>query len=99
MQSFEFIHARAEERKGGAKALAELFPDVLSKRQLANIGDDRFLAMLCNVVNQAGFNWTVIENKWPQFEAAFFKFKPLKLPSLSPDAWDGYTKDSRVVRN
>ena len=99
MQSFESIRSRAKERKGGTKALAELLPKVLSKQQLAKVGDDRFLSMLCKVVNQAGFNWTVIENKWPQFEAAFFKFNPLKLSSLSPDAWDAYTKDPRVVRD
>ncbi len=99
MNKFASIHAQAEARKGGAKALQELLPKVLSRPQLAKVGDDRFLAMMCKVVNQAGFNWTVIDNKWPQFEAAFFKFNVKKLSSLSPDAWDAYLKDSRVVRN
>ena len=99
MHKFASIYARAEARKGSADALAELLPKILSRQQLAKIGDDRFLSMMCKVVNQAGFNWTVIENKWPQFEAAFFKFNLNKLSSLSPDEWDAYIKDPRVVRN
>ena len=99
MDKFSSIQARAEARKGGAKSLAALLPRVLSRSQLAKVGDDRFLSMMCRVVNQAGFNWRVIEKKWPQFEAAFFKFNVKKLASLSPDEWDAYTKDTRVVRN
>lgn len=98
-RSFSAIRASAEARKGGARALAALLPKPLSRQQLAKVGDDRLLSMMCKVVNQAGFNWTVIENKWPEFEAAFFRFNPEKLSSLSLDAWDAYTKDPRVVRN
>lgn len=97
--SFASIRARAEARKGGARALAALLPKPLSRSQLGKVGDDRLLSMMCKVVNQAGFNWTVIENKWPQFEAAFFKFNPRKLSSLSLDEWDAYTRDPRIVRN
>lgn len=97
--SFASIRARAEARKGGARALAALLPKPLSRSQLGKVGDDRLLSMMCKVVNQAGFNWTVIENKWPQFEAAFFKFNPRKLSSLSLDEWDAYTRAPRVVRN
>jgi 3-methyladenine DNA glycosylase Tag len=41
----------------------------------------------------------VIENKWPEFEEAFFKFDPIKLGLLSPEQWEAYTADRRVVRN
>jgi 3-methyladenine DNA glycosylase Tag len=98
-ESFATIRARAEARKGGSRALAALLPKPLSRLQLAKVGDDRLLSMMCKVVNQAGFNWTVIENKWAQFEEAFFKFDPEKLSSLSPGEWDNYAKDPRVVRN
>jgi len=46
-----------------------------------------------------GFSWKVIENKWPQFEEAFFGFNPNKLGLLSPEQWEAYTSDRRVVRN
>ena len=54
---------------------------------------------MTKVVNQAGFSWKVIENKWPEFEEAFFGFDPEKLALVSPEQWEGYLSDRRVVRN
>ncbi len=99
MTSFSDIHQRAIERKGGEKTLASLLPSVMSAKKLAQVGDDRFLAMMAKAINQAGFNWTVIENKWPQFEEAFFGFDPEKLSLLPEERWEAYTSDTRVVRN
>jgi 3-methyladenine DNA glycosylase Tag len=93
------IRERAEKRKGGAKALNELLPKVATKKELEKLGDDRYLAMMTKCINQAGFSWKVIENKWPQFEEAFFAFDPKKLGYLSPEQWEAYTSDRRVVRN
>jgi 3-methyladenine DNA glycosylase Tag len=50
-------------------------------------------------VFSAGFAWSVIETKWPGFEAAFLGFEPGKL-TLQPDEfWDALLKDTRIVRN
>ena len=99
MKKFDKIWQQAEKRKGGAAALKKLLPKVASKKKLAATGDDRFLAMMTKAINQAGFSWKVIENKWPQFEEAFFGFNPNKLGLLSPEQWEAYTSDRRVVRN
>lgn len=99
MKPFSDIHARAAERKGGYEALAGLLPSFLSDDELARLGDDRCLAMMAQTINQAGFNWTVIANKWPEFEEAFFGFDIERLSGLSPEQWEAYTKDRRVVRN
>ncbi len=99
MHTFATIRARAEKRKGGQKKLKKLLRPVLSKKKLAQKGDDRFLAMMARAINQAGFNWTVIANKWPQFEEAFFDFDIGKLASLPPEEWEAYVKDRRVVRH
>ena len=99
MKSFSTIQAAAAERKGGPKALQQLLPAVPSKEALAQKGDDRFLAMMCKAINQAGFNWTVIENKWPQFEEAFYGFDVPKLAHMPVELWESYTQDKRVVRN
>jgi 3-methyladenine DNA glycosylase Tag len=95
---FADIRARAEKRKGAA-ALKKLLPKNATPKKLESLGDDRYLAMMTKVVNQAGFSWKVIENKWPEFEEAFFKFDPNKLGLLSPEQWEAYTSDRRVVRN
>lgn len=99
MSSFAKIRQRAEKRKGGPAKLQALLPEVASARTLGKLGDDRYLAMMTKCINQAGFSWKVIENKWPEFEEAFFGFDPHKLGLLSPEQWEAYTSDRRVVRN
>ena len=96
---FRTIRARAAKRKGGESNLFNLLPKISSKKKLKGLGNDRYLAMMTKVVNQAGFSWKVIENKWPEFEEAFFSFDTDKLVLLSPEQWEGYLTDRRVVRN
>ncbi len=90
---------RAEQRKGGKAALKRLLHSVPARKELLSIGDDRCLAMMTKVINQAGFRWSVIEKKWPQFEEAYFNFDVQKLSYLSPDQWDAYLRDTRIVRH
>jgi 3-methyladenine DNA glycosylase Tag len=99
MTSFKTIRARAEKRKGGAKALSRLLPPTPDRKALAKLGDDRVLAEMTRRVFSAGFAWSVIESKWPGFEEAFLGFEPGRL-SLQPDElWDALMKDTRIVRN
>ena len=97
--NFKKIHDRAIKRKGSEKKLNSLLPKIASKKKLQAITDDRCLSVMTKVINQAGFHWRVIENKWPQFEEAFLGFDTNKLSLLSPDQWENYTQDKRVVRN
>ncbi len=99
MIPFKTIRARAEERKGGPKALAKLLPPVPNPGALQKLRDDRVLAEMTKRVFSAGFAWSVIEAKWPGFEEAFLGFEPGRL-SVQPDEfWDGLMKDARIVRN
>ena len=96
---FKTILARAEKRKGGAKALKALLPPKPDPKALAKLRDDRVLAEMTRRAFSAGFAWSVIENKWPGFEQAFLKFDPGRL-SLQPDEfWDDLIKDTGIVRN
>jgi 3-methyladenine DNA glycosylase Tag len=97
--SFKTIRARAEKRKGGAKALNRLLPPPPNPKALAKLGDDRVLAEMTRRVFSAGFAWSVIEAKWPGFEKAFLGFKPGPLSLLSDEFWDALMKDTRIVRN
>src|ERR1700678_4578610 len=93
------IRDRAEKRKGGAKALEKLLPDKPDTKALAKLADDRILAEMTQRVFSAGFAWSVIENKWPDFEKAFLGFKPSKLTFQPDDFWDALLSDTRIVRN
>jgi len=99
MTSFKAIRARAEKRKGGPVALKKLLPDAPDKKALTKLADDRVLAEITQRVFSAGFAWSVIEQKWDGFEAAFLGFQPKKLVVQSDDFWHELTRDQRIVRN
>jgi 3-methyladenine DNA glycosylase Tag len=99
MISFKTIRARAEKRKGGPKALAKLLPAKPDAKALAKLPDDRILADMTKRVFCAGFAWSVIENKWPDFEKAFLGFKPAKLAFQPDEFWGALMDDKRIVRN
>ena len=99
MISFKTIRARAEKRKGGPKALAKLLPDKPDAKALAKLPDDRILAEMTKRVFCAGFAWSVVEQKWPDFEKAFLGFKPAKLAFQPDEYWHALLEDKRIVRN
>src|SRR5262245_16942315 len=99
MTSFKTIRARAAKRKGGEKQLAALLPKLTPAARLAKLTDDRVLAEMAKRVFSAGFVWSVIENKWPGFEAAFLKFNPQRLNFEPDEFWEGLASDARIVRN
>jgi 3-methyladenine DNA glycosylase Tag len=96
---FKPILARAEKRKGGAKALEKLLPKKADRKALERLADDRILGEMTRRVFSAGFAWSVIENKWPDFEKAFLGFQPAKLIFQPDDFWDALLSDARIVRN
>ena len=99
MTPFKSIRARAARRKGGDKALASLLQPAPDAKKLARLKDDRVLAEMTRRIFSAGFVWSVIESKWPGFEAAFLGFEPRRLVFQSEDFWHELTRDPRIVRN
>jgi 3-methyladenine DNA glycosylase Tag len=99
MISFKTIRARAEKRKGGPKQLLKLLPGKPDAKALAKLPDARILAEMTKRVFSAGFAWSVIETKWPNFEKAFLGFKPAKLAFQPDEFWDALMDDKRIVRN
>jgi 3-methyladenine DNA glycosylase Tag len=96
---FERIRERAAKRKGGETALASLLPKKPSNRALGRLTDDRVLAEMARRVFSAGFVWSVIEQKWPGFEAAFLGFAPRPLLFQPAEFWEKLASDTRIVRN
>ena len=99
MQRFATIRKRAEERKGGVKALASLLPAAPDEAALRTLPDDRALAEMARRIFSAGFVWRVIEQKWPGFEAAFLGFDPARLTFEPDEFWERLTRDDRIVRH
>lgn len=99
MKKFKLIQEAAEKRKGGKTELAKLLVDPLKEGQLTAISDDRYLAQMSRCIFNAGFHWRVITAKWPGFEEAFHGFDIGMLLTKSPDEWEAYQADERIVRN
>ncbi len=99
MASFKTIRTRAAKRKGGEAKLAALLPKPTNAKALAKLGDDRVLAEMAKRVFSAGFVWSVIEQKWSGFEAAFLGFDPKRLLFQPDEFWEGLASDKRIVRN
>ena len=103
MDSFQQIFDRAAARKGGRDALeAMLAPEVTGEKsatEIAALGDDRLLAMMTRRVFQAGFNWTVIDNKWDGFERAFEGFAIGRWTLMSDEDLDRLLQDTGIVRH
>ncbi|SLN67225.1 Methyladenine glycosylase [Pseudoruegeria aquimaris] len=99
MRSFEEILAISAERHGGVEAVMAQVQPPKPAEELAAIGDDRWLAQMTKSIFQAGFNWKVIETKWPGFEEAFRGFDPGAC-SMMDDAWfDSLLTNTAIVRN
>lgn len=99
MTSFKTIRARAEERKGGKAALRKLLPEVAGNDAIALIGDDRILAEMTKRIFCSGFVWRVIDQKWPNFEAAFEHFDVARLNFEPDEFWEKLASDQRIVRH
>jgi 3-methyladenine DNA glycosylase Tag len=99
MQHFKTIRARTAKRKGGEAKLAALLPKVMSNATLGKIADHRILADMAKRIFSAGFAWSVIEKKWPGFEAAFLGFEPKRLLAQPDEFWEKLASDTRIVRN
>ncbi|MCE2595742.1 DNA-3-methyladenine glycosylase I [Motilimonas cestriensis] len=98
MEKFDQIYQRACQRKGGEAALSALLSPVLSSQDVAQISDDRYLAAFTQTIFQSGFVWSVVRNKWPGFEDAFFGFAPEKMVLLSDQHIEKLCQDTRIVR-
>ena len=96
---FTTIEALARDRHGGAASLAAKMPVLKDTKSLARIPDHRWLSDMTKRVFQAGFNWTVIEKKWPDFEDAFEGFEPRRWHMMSDADIDRLLADARIVRN
>lgn len=97
MQKFEVILDRAQQRKGGPQALDDMIPSEATV-DVSSMGDDRILSQFSKSIFQAGFNWSVVEKKWPGIEDAFHNFDIGRNALMSDDDFDTHLKDTRNIR-
>ena len=99
MRSFDDIYTIAAERKGSESELEAQLTKPKTKAALKKISDDRWLSCASQILFSAGFNWSVVENKWPRFEEVFDGFKIGKLALMSDEDIEHHLQDKTIIRN
>ena len=61
--------------------------------------DDGYFEQMAKTVFRSGFNWNVIENKWPDIQKSFANFSVKKVARFNDSDVDRLMKDKGVVRN
>ena len=98
MRDFDEILAISADRKGGVAAVLSGIDPPATQAALTEVPDDRWLSSMTRAVFQAGFNWKVVDNMWPGFEAAFKGFD-IGACAMMDDAWfDQLCADTSIVR-
>lgn len=97
--NYEWLYATVRKRFPSDQALEDFLPKALTPQELIAQGDDRYLSAMTRRVFQAGMTHSVINNKWPNFEEAFWGFVPEKMVLLSPEQIDEFAKDVKLIRH
>ncbi|MFQ5439352.1 MAG: DNA-3-methyladenine glycosylase I [Paracoccaceae bacterium] len=97
MKTFANIREIADQRKGREFIDAHLPPPPATP--LIDQRDDRLLSEFSKRVFQAGFNWQVVEDKWPGFERAFHGFDIARNAMMSDEDLDRLLADTGIIRH
>ena len=99
MFSFMEVEQQAADRHGGLEGLLRQIPLPLPLPDLIAIPDERYLSELSKIIFQVGFNWSLIEKKWPAFETAFFEFKLEACSYLSDEQLEALLSSGKLIKN
>ena len=98
MIAFAKIRKRAVERIGEAE-LKRRLPQPKSEAELRAVRDDRYLSTMELRIFRAGLKHSLVDAKWPAFEAVFFAFAPKRIAAMSDEAMEKLLKDERLIRH
>jgi len=98
LTSFAPIYQAALDRLGEVE-LASRLPEVKTAEALTAERDDRYLSLLCLRIFRAGLKHSLVDAKWPGFEAAFLGFDPAAVTAMSDEAMEALMRDERLIRH
>lgn len=96
---YRWLHDKVRQRFASDAAMEAFLPRALTASELKRLGDDRYLSAMCRRVFRAGMQHSVVDARWPAFEAAFWGFEPEKLVLLTPEQIEGFMQDERLIRH
>lgn len=99
MIPFGSILARAEERVGGAAALEAILPWPKPTKAMRDVPDDRYLSLMCLRIFRAGLKHSLVDGKWPAFEAVFHGFDARRIRAMSEEDIEKLMNEKRIIRH
>ncbi|MBV2163539.1 MAG: DNA-3-methyladenine glycosylase I [Comamonas sp.] len=96
---YPWLYDTVAPRFANAAALEAALPQPLSPQALRAQGDDRYLSAMTQRVFQAGMQHSVVDGKWPAFEAAFAGFDPQTLARHSAQDMAAYLDNPAIIRD
>ncbi len=99
MTDFAPILKAAEARAGSASALGAGLPAAKSAAELRALGDDRYLSLMSLRIFRAGLKHSLVDAKWPAFEAAFGGFEPRRVRAMSDEDIEALLGDRGLIRH
>jgi 3-methyladenine DNA glycosylase Tag len=89
----------AARTRHGAAALDARLPTPKTPEQLRATPDVRYLSQMSLRIFRAGLRHSVVDAKWPAFEAVFYGFDPRGVRAMPDEAIEGLMGDARLIRH
>jgi len=89
----------AARTRHGAAALEARLPTPKTSDELKATADDRYLSQMSLRIFRAGLKHSLVDAKWPAFEAVFHGFDPRRVRAMSDEALEGLMGDARLIRH
>ncbi|HWR80119.1 MAG TPA: DNA-3-methyladenine glycosylase I [Pseudomonas sp.] len=99
MRDYKWLHEYCLNRFGSAAQLEAHLPQPRPDSELRAITDDRYLSLIALRVFRAGLKHSLVDAKWPAFEAAFFGFAPDKVVLMGEEHLERLMQDKRIIRH
>jgi 3-methyladenine DNA glycosylase Tag len=89
----------AAQARHGAAALAARLAQPRTPADLEVLGDDRYLSQMSLRIFRAGLKHSVVDARWPAFEAVFAGFEPRRVRAMPDEALEALLADRRLIRH
>ncbi|MBV2180178.1 MAG: DNA-3-methyladenine glycosylase I [Castellaniella sp.] len=97
--TYQWLYDTVRARFDSDDAMEAFLPQALAPEELTRKGDDRYLSAMTQRIFQAGMQHSVIDAKWPAFEAAFSGFVPEAMALLSDVDIERHMQNHQIIRD
>lgn len=95
----DWLEGYVVKRFSNAQEMEAFLPQPKTAAQLQAISDDRYLSLLTRRVFRAGLRHTMVDQRWPAFEEAFWGFEPRKMILLSDEHFERFMNNKALIRH